>query len=176
MQIFILYCIPPSHSYVSEHMLLYYFNFICILFSLMKMSDCMRSHLTHFLSDAKADEHWKWALHLIESYSFVFFPFPRCPRKIYCSLPSGDVYPVSLWTVSHLGCIWDVYSYPWKKWLRNTPGCCTGLHFGCLCDDSLLLFCKEKWVLFIFIFYVCDNFSYTGFCEIMLLNTLLRKN
>lgn len=57
MQIFILYCMPPSHTYVSEHMLLYYFNFICILYSLMKMSDCTRSHLIHFLSDAKADEH-----------------------------------------------------------------------------------------------------------------------
>ncbi|MEJ1276490.1 endoplasmic reticulum metallopeptidase 1 [Cricetulus griseus] len=47
-----------------------------------------------------------------------YFPL-RCPRKIDCLLPFGDVYPISLWTVPHLGCIRDVYSYPWKKRFGN---------------------------------------------------------
>lgn len=140
------------------------------------MSDCTRSHVrgtrvTPDLVSVRCQSGWalwKWALYLIiDFHRFVIFLFSRCPRKISCSLPFGAVYPLYLWTVSHLGCIWDVHSYPWKKRFGNPSWCCASLHFGCLCDDSFLIFCKENWVCFYF--YICYDFSCTGFCELMLL-------
>lgn len=80
----------------------------------------------------------------ISEMCVFFLFFPRCPRKIYCLLPFGDVYPLSLRVIPHLGSVRDVYTNPWEEWFWNPTWRCAGFHFGWLYDDPLFLFCKEK--------------------------------
>lgn len=97
--------------------------------------------------------------------------FPRCPRKICCLLPFGDVYSLPVCILPHLGRIWDVYPYPWEEWFGNSTGCCAGFHFGWLYHDSLFLFCKKNFLnfLFHFLYKYVMSLGYTSFCGVMLL-------